>query len=136
MEYKTLANLAEAARSNCHGPGWPAVGARPIPKSGPSRGVQQRVVQAIQRRQRNGQPLLIRMNEAEGLFDQIGNNTFYLIHPEEIIADNFSMLVWGNPGGWNNPMAVRTPQILEKLKEALLAPEPAADRVESGVIRR
>ncbi|MEM6377242.1 MAG: hypothetical protein AAF705_03455, partial [Bacteroidota bacterium] len=29
----------------------------------------------------------------ESLFDQIGNNTFYIIHPDEILADNFAILI-------------------------------------------
>lgn len=35
----------------------------------------------------------IRLSEVgESLWGQIGNNTFYIIHPDEILADNFSLL--------------------------------------------
>jgi hypothetical protein len=30
--------------------------------------------------------------ELQGLLEQIGRNTRYLIHPEEILADNFAVL--------------------------------------------
>ena len=50
-------------------------------------------------------------NQLSGFFEQIGTNTQYIIHPEEILADNFSLLVRGERG------ASRT--ILDKLKTAL-----------------
>ena len=36
------------------------------------------------------------LREAKGFFEQIGRNTQYIIHPEEILAENFSMALWGN----------------------------------------
>lgn len=33
----------------------------------------------------------------ESLFDQIGSNTSYIIHPDEILADNFSLLIMSTP---------------------------------------
>jgi hypothetical protein len=45
-------------------------------------------------------------------FTAIGLNTRYIIHPEEILADNFILLVRGERN-------VRTPRILEELKRAL-----------------
>lgn len=35
----------------------------------------------------------IRVNEQPDFFRQIGDNTFYIIHPDEILADNFKWLV-------------------------------------------
>ena len=32
------------------------------------------------------------LQELEGLYEQIGRNTDYLAHPEEIVADNFALL--------------------------------------------
>lgn len=42
-----------------------------------------------------GAPILAKPEEAEGFFEQTGRNTGYLIHPEEILADNFEILVAG-----------------------------------------
>ena len=45
-------------------------------------------------------------------FTAIGLNTRYIIHPEEILADNFILLVRGE-------RKVRTPRILEELERVL-----------------
>jgi hypothetical protein len=38
------------------------------------------------------------VGEVSGFFEQVGNNTEYIIHPEEILADNFSYLVTKKKG--------------------------------------
>lgn len=38
---------------------------------------------------KNGKPVIYSMNDVTGFFDQIGRNTQYILHPEEIMADNF-----------------------------------------------
>jgi hypothetical protein len=38
-------------------------------------------------------PKLVGLQEVAGFFEQVGRNTDYIIHPEEILADNFSLLV-------------------------------------------
>lgn len=38
---------------------------------------------------------LVKIEEVSGFFDQIGRNTQYVIHPEEIIAENFAFIVLG-----------------------------------------
>jgi hypothetical protein len=48
----------------------------------------------------------------EGLDEQVGRNTAYLIHPEEIIADNFSFL-------FRTPEKVQSPEILERIRKVL-----------------
>ena len=45
-------------------------------------------------------------------FTAIGLNTRYIIHPEEILADNFILLVRGERN-------VRTPRIIDELRKAL-----------------
>lgn len=47
-------------------------------------------------------------NEASDFFDQIGRNTFYIIHPEEILADNFAlwMMNQGNSSTTKSPMVI------------------------------
>ena len=52
------------------------------------------------------------VRELSGFVEQIGQNTQYVIHPEEILADNFSLLVTGET-------AVRSPEVLERMKRAL-----------------
>lgn len=38
---------------------------------------------------KNGKPIIYSMNDISGFFEQIGRNTQYILHPEEILADNF-----------------------------------------------
>lgn len=42
---------------------------------------------------RDGKPVLIDPDQCSDLFEQIGKNTDYIIHPEEILADNFALLL-------------------------------------------
>ncbi len=42
-----------------------------------------------------GKPILMDPKTTGGYFDRIGRNTNYIIHPEEIMADNFEFLVSG-----------------------------------------
>ncbi|WP_417737083.1 hypothetical protein [Rosistilla oblonga] len=51
------------------------------------------------------------MGDLDGFMSQVGRNTKYLIHPEEILADNFSYLVTGKK--------VASPEVLTQI-EALL----------------
>jgi hypothetical protein len=60
----------------------------------------------------NGAPRLVDLDEVSGFFEKTGDNTGYVIHPEEIVADNFAMLVIGEPN-------VRSPEILRKVREIL-----------------
>jgi hypothetical protein len=55
--------------------------------------------------------------ELEGLFEQIGRNTDYIIHPEEILAENFTLLAIAEITGRTLP--VPSPQILERLRAIL-----------------
>ncbi|MDQ5978673.1 MAG: hypothetical protein QG602_1647 [Verrucomicrobiota bacterium] len=54
------------------------------------------------------------LNEVSGFFEQVGRNTRYIIHPEEILADNFSLLVLDAPN-------VPSPEILRKMDAVLSA---------------
>ena len=40
-------------------------------------------------------PRLVDLNDVTGFFEQVGQNTKYIMHPEEILADNFAYLVLG-----------------------------------------
>jgi hypothetical protein len=63
----------------------------------------------------DGKPQLLEVSAVPDYWQQIGRNTRYVIHPEEILADNFVLLIHPKP---NAPPP--TPAILEKLR-ALLA---------------
>lgn len=54
-------------------------------------------------------PRLVGVEEVSGFFEQVGRNTDYLIHPEEILADNFALLVLEERN-------VPSPDILEKMR--------------------
>lgn len=56
----------------------------------------------------------VRPHEVDGFWQAIGRNTDYIIHPEEILADNFVLLIAGVKD-------VKSPEILEKLDAALRA---------------
>jgi len=64
-------------------------------------------------------PRLVDFDAVEGFFEQVGRNTQYVIHPEEIVADNFALLITG---------AARpaSPDVLDRIKAAL--PPPAVAR--------
>ena len=52
---------------------------------------------------KDGKPVIFSYQQLEGFFDQIGQNTGYILHPEEILAENFAFAVLGNeelPSPW------------------------------------
>ena len=55
------------------------------------------------------QPNLATPDEVSGFFEQIGRNTNYVIHPEEILADNFALLILDEHN-------VPSPEIIEKMR--------------------
>jgi hypothetical protein len=65
----------------------------------------------------NEQPQLLGPGEVEGFFEQVGNNSDYIIHPDEILANNFVLLI-------NERINPPTPRILAGMKQAFRAPEP------------
>jgi hypothetical protein len=58
------------------------------------------------------QPRLVDFGQVRGFYEQVGRNTEYIIHPEEILADNFAVLVMGDPD-------VPSPEVLKKLQDVL-----------------
>jgi hypothetical protein len=58
-------------------------------------------------------PKLVGMEGVSGFMEQVGKNTDYIIHPEEILADNFALLILDNH-------TVASPEILRKMREVLL----------------
>lgn len=59
-----------------------------------------------------GEPVVYNFEEITGFFEQIGRNTDYIIHPEEIMADNFAFTLLGAKGHPN-------PEIIDKIKMIL-----------------
>jgi hypothetical protein len=55
---------------------------------------------------------LVPLNEVQGFFEQVGLNTQYIIHPEEILADNFAFAVVEKPG-------LRTPELPRQVVDTL-----------------
>ena len=64
------------------------------------------------------EPRLVDMRRVSGFFEQVGKNTGYIIHPEEILAENFALLVLEER---NMP----SPEIFRKIKEVLKETKPA-----------
>ena len=60
----------------------------------------------------NSDPKLAGLKSVSGFFEQVGRNTEYIIHPEEILADNFALLVLGKQN-------VQSPEVLEKMRAIL-----------------
>lgn len=58
-----------------------------------------------------GSVRLVKFDQVAGFFEKVGNNTTYVIHPEEILADNFAQILTGQ--------APATPAIHESLRERL-----------------
>lgn len=53
-------------------------------------------------------PVLYEIDEVEGFYEQAGNNTRYIIHPEEILAENFVYALQGI-------VEVPNPEIIQKI---------------------
>jgi hypothetical protein len=71
----------------------------------------------------NGEnPKLMGIQQVSGYFEQVGRNTGYIIHPEEILADNFSLLVLQER---NLPSPVVVKKLEGILKQKRIA-EPSA----------
>ncbi len=55
---------------------------------------------------------IVGVQDVSGFFEQIGHNTSYIIHPEEIVADNFAVLAAGG-------REVRSPEILARIEKII-----------------
>lgn len=70
---------------------------------------------ATQPLRQEGKPVLVDARKAEGFMEKIGKNTGYIIHPDEILADNFSMLITKQKG-------VPQPELLDRIDQAIKKP--------------
>jgi hypothetical protein len=57
-------------------------------------------------------PRLVPIEKVMGFHEKIGRNTGYILHPEEVLADNFALLVQGVSD-------VKSPEILERIRAAM-----------------
>ena len=69
---------------------------------------------------KDDKPMLAGFDEVEGLYEQVGRNTGYIIHPEEMLADNFAILASGRTD-------VPSPEIPAKMRAILAKEEPKAE---------
>lgn len=70
-----------------------------------------------------GDPHSLNPETARGFFEQIGRNTPYIIHPEEILADNVAILALTRlHPELANPTDVPNPELLNKIEAILKAP--------------
>jgi len=62
------------------------------------------------------QPLqYLSYEQASNFYDQIGNNTHYIIHPEEILADNFVLWMTGK----ENSVKIKTPAVINNMNDII-----------------
>lgn len=59
-------------------------------------------------------PRLVEVEEVSGFFEQIGRNSSYIIHPEEILAVNFALIVTGET-------EFPSPEVAEGIRSVLRA---------------
>ena len=64
---------------------------------------------------KDGKPRLLDPAGVKDFHRKIGKNTGYIIHPEEVLADNFTLLMLGKK-------KVPTPRILEEMARLLKSP--------------
>ena len=64
---------------------------------------------AVQPVVQEGMPLLYDVDEMSGFYEQVGRNTGYIIHPEEILADNYVHWVLGKK-------ELKSPEIVERMQ--------------------
>ena len=57
-------------------------------------------------------PRWVPIEEVTGFHEKIGRNTGYILHPEEVLADNFALMVQGVSD-------VKSPEILDHIRAAI-----------------
>jgi hypothetical protein len=61
---------------------------------------------------KSGEPVVINPRNEPAFLEMIGKNTDYIIHPDEIMADNFVRLAMNDPD-------VPTPRIIDEMRRVL-----------------
>ena len=70
-------------------------------------------------------PKLVHLQRVSGFFEQVGRNTGYIIHPEEILADNFALLVLRRRN-------LASPEIVKKMENVLKGRKAAEEEKPSA----
>lgn len=68
--------------------------------------------------EKEGKAVVYSINEASDFYDRMGRNTQYIIDPEEVLADNFSLLLTGMTEG------LPSPEVIQKWKRLANKPLP------------
>lgn len=63
--------------------------------------------------QKAGKTLIYTLDDAEDFYTQVGKNTSYVIHPEEIMADNFAFTLIGKKDLPNMEIIQKTQKVLK-----------------------
>ncbi len=58
-------------------------------------------------------PELATFDQLEGFYEQVGHNTEYVIHPEETLADNFSLMILGVE-------SLPSPGIIKRIRQVMI----------------
>jgi hypothetical protein len=60
----------------------------------------------------DGEPIMLTPGKMESYFAKIGRNTGYIIHPDEVLADNFSYLILDKKN-------LKTPRVVDEMRKQL-----------------
>lgn len=60
----------------------------------------------------DGKPLILKVKEVQNFYEQIGKNTSYIIHAEELSADHFELLL-------NQDKNIPNPELIEAMKNVM-----------------
>jgi hypothetical protein len=61
---------------------------------------------------KNGKPLILKVKEVKNFYEQVGKNSDYILHAEELSADHFVMML-------NQETALPNPELIEAMKSAM-----------------
>lgn len=67
----------------------------------------------------DGEIILFSARECESFWEQVGENTNYINHPEEILAENF--VLWIDPTQRNDESEIPSPWVIEKMNDVMMA---------------
>lgn len=60
----------------------------------------------------DGKPLILKVKDVQNFYEQIGKNTSYILHAEEVSADHFELLL-------NQDKNIPNPELIEAMKNAM-----------------
>lgn len=75
---------------------------------------------------KDNRPVFVDLGQQSGFFEQVGRNTRYIIHPEEILADNFALLVLNRLNAPSPEVVAKIGRLLKKNRTA--GPGPSVQK--------